>query len=201
MHEPSKPAVTSGDDRLDAMTELRAELATQRRELAAAVEANRQLALVHEDLERRVAEAEVRVAGPSPDPAPLDQLVAARLEGVERRLADQIVGQWGDLETAIEAAVRRLGDGLARGDGEDGGAQAELARRLEILAAEVARATQRMDAIAARLGALEHRPGPVPGELSSAPPAPAEGLLETLERQLDAAASRLAARADQGPGD
>ena len=169
------------------------------------------------ELERRIAAAEV----PAPVIAPeLDDLMATRLREVERRLADQIAGQSEHLETAIEQSVRVSTAGLARAYQEMAGAQAGILQRLDALAGQVAQVTGRMDAMAAwvgstseRLDALEDRAertelatgrsldGPGWRAPVEPPDAPAGSLLETLERQLNGAASRLAARAEGPPVD
>jgi hypothetical protein len=169
-----------------------------------------------EELERRVAAAEIRPAV-APD---LEGLLAARLGDVERRLTDQIAGQSADLETAIETSVRVSSAGLVRTYEELAETQSGILQRLDVLAAQVAQVTSRMDAMAAwvgttneRLDALEDRAersllatGPaleVPGWRHAVEPAdaPAGSLLDALEHQLQGAANRLAARSERAPVD
>ena len=174
------------------------------------------LVAAHEQLERRVAAAESR----SVDASQVDGLLSSRLGEVERRLTDQVASQWGDLETAIEGSVRVYTAGFVRAQEEVAGVQEGILQRLEALATQLAQVTSRMDSMASwvastneRLEALEERaervllatwprpdaPGwPAPGESSELPTG---SLLDTLERQLQDAASRLAARSERAPVD
>ena len=146
----------------------------------------------------RLAEAQAELLGERParfDLAEVERLIATRLAETEARLAHQIATQWGDLETAIEGSVNAFVAGFVRANQELAGGQAVLEERVGAVADEVRRATLRMETLLERLAALEE----------TAPPAavattPAGGFLDSLDRRLEAAARRLAARAEAGAG-
>lgn len=191
-------------------------------ELATVVDAQQELSRAHGELAQRLLAAEARWTA---DPSEIRREVAGVVEEVEGRLANQIARQWGDLETAIESSVKIHASAIGRSHREMADVQAEVVERLDALAAHVAQVGTRMDALAAwaastniRLDALEERaeraflaspPAPDTGHWDAAADAADEsptaassgGLLDTLERQLQAASSRLAARAERAPAD
>lgn len=165
-------------------------------------------------LERRVAEAPRH-------PAPVIPLV-----DVEPMLHELMERQRAGLEAAVEASVVARTAGLVRANDELASEQTVLDRRLEVLSGQLERLVHRLEELAAwtdpageRLEALERavqhalRSRPVRHEASphnggaeaprSSPPAmgaaSSGSLLESLERQLEAAAGRLAARCDPEP--
>lgn len=179
------------------------------------------LVAAHEALERRVAEVEARPpeVPPSVDLSDIERLLTSRLAEVEARVTDQMAGQWARLERAIEASVRVSSEGFGRAQEELATGQAGAVQRLDALAAQVAHVGGRMDAMASwvattndRLDSLEERaerallagaprleipPWQAPEESSGE----SRSLLETLDRQLQDAASRLAARSHGGPAE
>jgi regulator of replication initiation timing len=213
LSDGNRALVRSNDELERRLAEVSAAAAPEpdvtRAELAAVVAA-------HDQLEQRVAAAEVRPL----DVSQLDGHIASRLEEVERRLSDQLMARWGDLETAIEKSVAVHGAKFVRAHEELADAQAGILQRLDQVAGQVAQLTRRVEAMASwmgstteRLDALEDRAErvllataprlEVPGWQALRDPsdAPTGGLLETLERQLQDAASRLAARTERTPVD
>lgn len=122
----------------------------------------------------------------------VEGLLATRLADAEGRLAHQIAGQWGDLETVIESSVKGHTAGALRANEALAGVQAVLKERIDALADQVTEACRRMEGVLDRLAAVEAAFGNAPR--SAAEVAPARGFLDSLDRQLDAAARRLAAR-------
>jgi chromosome segregation ATPase len=173
-----------------------------------------------DELRRRVAEVETRPSPAGVDAADVERLVTTRLAESEGRLSDRIAGQRGDLESAVEASVAIYGAGLARANEALAGGQADVVQRLDGLAVQLAQVASRLDAMASwaassneRLDTLEQRTeralltaaprlAAAPTDASPGPAgAPAESLLDVLERQLEAAANRLAARSEHAPAE
>jgi DNA repair exonuclease SbcCD ATPase subunit len=173
----------------------------------------------HEALERRVAEMEARPPQEVPPSlgSDLERIVARRLAELEAGVTEQMAGRWRGVEEAIEASVRASSEGFRRAHEELATNQAGAVERLDALAAQVAHVSSRMDALASwaattndRLDSLEERTErallagaprlevPV-WEAPEEPSGASRSLLETLDRQLQDAASRLAARAHGGP--
>lgn len=136
------------------------------------------------------------------------RLEVVRTEAAERehqvqhamsRLSAMVAALRTDLETSIEAAVRFETAALEQAQDAQWGAQAELKRVLEDLAASVQAGEARLHALEERvhkaltLLAEGMEPSP-PSRLAVA--ASANTLLEDLERQLEAAEGRLAQRAE-----
>jgi hypothetical protein len=148
-------------------------------------------------VEGDVAEALARPLAKA-DLSKVEELVAARLAEAEGRLANQIAGQWGDLETAIEGTVKAYMAGFERAGKELMGGQAVLEERIDTLASQVIEASRHVDAVRERVAVRDAAghpvPAPAPGE------APPGSFLDDLDRQLDAAARRLAARSQAGAG-
>jgi hypothetical protein len=189
---------------------------------APAVEPEELAAVVasQDELRGRIAELEARPSPPGVDTSDVERLVTTRLAESEGRLSDQIAGQRSDLERAVEASVTVYGAGLARAQEDLAGGQADVVQRLDGLAVQLAQVASRLDAMASwaassneRLDSLERRTEralltgaprlpAAPVDTSSGPAGePAESLLDVLERQLQAAANRLAARSDHAPAE
>lgn len=154
------------------------------------------LETVEQLVDRRLAEA--APAADLPDLAQVEKLVAARLEEVQGRLAEELAGQRGHLQAAIERSVT-----LARVNDDLAGGQAALGERIEALAGQMAQASRRMESLLDRLDVLEAAAYRVDLAGDTAAPskeARAGSLLESLDRQLEAAARRLAARGQAGAG-
>lgn len=140
------------------------------------------------------------------DPATVAGLITTPLAEAEGRLAQEIAGQWSDLETAIEGSVNAYMAGVLRANEELAGGQAALEERIDALALQVTQATTRLQALLGRLDALEAALPPTPGPLVEVTPDPSGddvppgGFLDSLDRQLEAAARRLAARSQAGAG-
>ena len=180
--------------------------------------AQEQLAEAHRELARRVAEVEAP-AGRA-DVSGIRHEMADGVAEVERRLAARLEAQRRDLEAAIEASFRghRAGAGRAQHEAAEG--QADLRQGLDALGTRLAQGMARIDALAdwaasttERLDELEDR---LERALLANPPALWEavaesgqaaadpstgGLLDALERQLQAASTRLAARTEREPAD
>ena len=158
----------------------------------------------------RLAEAEGRLAEALARPpaevdvAKVEELIATRLAEAEGRLAHLVASQWGDLETAIQTSVRAYMEGFVRATEELAGGQAVLAERIEALAGQMTQASTHLETVLDRLDALDAVVYQVPGPLvDTAPdggPQPAATVLDSLDRQLEAAARRLAARSQAGAG-
>ena len=125
---------------------LAAAMADLRAVVEATTGATRELARGHDTLDRRLTEALARFGASQADAAMVDEAVTSRLAEAEGRLSHQIAGQWGDLETAIEASVAAhvagtagAGDALAAG-------QSLLEERLDALAGQLAEVASRLDA-------------------------------------------------------
>jgi hypothetical protein len=159
---------------------------------------------VEEMIAARLAEAEGRLAeelAQSPgevDLSKVEELIATRVADAEGRLAQQTTRQRGDLEAAIEGAVTAHMAALVRANEKLASGQAVLEERIDVLADQVTVAYSRMELVLDRLAALEasafQAPAPPAGE------APAGSFLESLDKQLEAAARRLAARSQAGAG-
>ncbi|HEV3498021.1 MAG TPA: hypothetical protein VHA34_16910 [Actinomycetes bacterium] len=153
--------------------------------------ATRQLALAQEALAETVAQPPAE-----PDLSKVEELITTRVAEAEGRLAHLVAGQWGDLETAIEGSVNAHMARVVRANEELAHGQAALEERMEALAAQVAQTCRRMEALVDRLHAVNDaaptESGPDSGEGS------AGSFLDGLDRQLEAAARRLAARAQAG---
>ena len=131
----------------------------------------------------------------------LEELLATRVAETEARLAHQIATQWGDLETAVEGSVNAYVAGFVQANEELAGGQAALEERIGVLDDQVRRASLRMERLLERLAALEVTAPPA--TVTATDPVattPARNLLDSLDRQLEAAARRLAARSEAGAG-
>ena len=170
------------------------------------------LSKIDELIATRVAEAEARLAeAASPAPAEVDltkveELIATRLAEAEGRLAQRLARQWRDLETAIESVVDASMAGVVRANEALTGGQAGLEEQINALTGQVREASARMETVLGRLDALEAAYLPTPAPLAaattdpSASDAPPRGFLDSLDRQLEAAARRLAARSQTAAG-
>lgn len=171
-------------------------------ELAAAQEAQAQ-ALAGIDLTKFEELVATRLA--EVDVAKIEELIGTRLAEAEGRLRHLIAGQWGDLDTAIEASVEAYMAGVLRAHEQLAGGQAGMEERVDALDAQIMQVSTRLETLLGRLDALEgaflHAPGPR-ADLAPDPlhEAPARGFLDSLDRQLEAAARRLAARSQGGTG-
>lgn len=160
-----------------------AALAESRTVVEASAGATRELARSHDALDRRLTEAVARFGASQVDPAAVDAVVVSRVAEAEGRLSHQVAAQWGDLETAIESSVGASVAGVARANEE----------QVEALARRLARVSSRLDTLVERLASMENPPA-----AHQTAPEPAGDFMEALDRQLDAAARRLAARSVGG---
>jgi hypothetical protein len=167
------------------LARLAAAVADSRTIVEASAGATRELARSHDALDRRLTEAVTRFSAPPADPpaVDVDAAVASRVAEAEGRLSHQVAAQWGDLETAIESSVGASVAGVARANEE----------RVEALARQLAQVSSRLDTLVERLGSMENRPA-----AERTAPEPAGDFMDALDRQLDAAARRLAARSVGG---
>jgi uncharacterized coiled-coil protein SlyX len=167
------------------LARLAAAVADSRTIVEASAGATRELARSHDALDRRLTEAVTRFSAPPADPPAVDvnAAVASRVAEAEGRLSHQVAAQWGDLETAIESSVGASVAGVARANEE----------RVEALARQLAQVSSRLDTLVERLGSMENRPA-----AERTAPEPAGDFMDALDRQLDAAARRLAARSVGG---
>ncbi|HWI04284.1 MAG TPA: hypothetical protein VNT52_10770, partial [Acidimicrobiales bacterium] len=158
-----------------------------------------ELAAACQVLEGRLAEA---MAGPGADhvdKATVEDLVNTRLAETEARLTHLIAAQRGELEGAIERSVSAFTSGFLRANEDLAGGQAVLEERIEVIAGQVAQASSRLEILLDRLDVLEAAgtwAPPAPANADS--PAAGGDLLDNLDRQLEAAARRLAARGQAG---
>ena len=157
--------------------------------------ATRRLAAAQEALAEAIARPPAEM-----DLTKVEELITTTLAEAEGRLTSLIASQWGDLETAIESSVTALMAGVMRANEELARNQAVLEERVAALAVQVAETSRRVEGLADRLDAFvaapppEPVPAPEPEELSGG------GFLDSLDRQLEAAARRLAARTQAGAG-
>jgi hypothetical protein len=167
------------------LARLAAAVADSRTIVEASAGATRELARSHDALDRRLTEAVTRFSAPPADPpaVDVDAAVASRVAEAEGRLSHQVAAQWGDLETAIESSVGASVAGVARANEE----------RVEALARQLAQVWGRRVTLVERLGSMENRPA-----AERTAPEPAGDFMDALDRQLDAAARRLAARSVGG---
>ncbi len=160
-----------------------AAVADSRTVVEASTGATRELARSHDALDRRLTEAVARFGASPVDPAAVDAAVVSRVAEAEGRLSHQVAAQWGDLETAIESSVGASVAGVARAN-ED---------KVEALARQLVQVSSRLDTLVERLGSMQKPPA-----AERTAPEPAGDFMEALDRQLDAAARRLAARSAGG---
>lgn len=177
-----------------------ASLAAAQDALAEAV-ARFDLSKVEELIATRLADVEGRPPS-EVDLSKVEGLITARTAEVEGRLTHHIASQWGDLETAIEGSVTAYVAGFVRANEELAGGQAVLEERVDVLADQMRHASVRMEAVLERLAALDVTAPLVPGPPAQlgATEVPTGNFLDSLDRQLEAAARRLAARAQAGAG-
>ena len=155
----------------------------------------------------RVAQAEARLAEALAPPPPevdltkVEELIATRLADAEGRIARRMAGQGGDLKAAVEAWVTAYMAGFVRANEKLAGGQAVLDERIETLADQLSEASRRLDGMLDRLAALDAAVRPLPaGPAEVANDSPAGTFLDSLDRQLEAAARRLASRSQAGAG-
>jgi hypothetical protein len=196
MRAPGPDAGAEGDvtglaQRLEAqsaeLARIAAAVVESRTVVEASTGATRELARAHDALDRRLSEAAARFGALQVDATSVDAALTTRVAEAEERLSQRIAGQWGDLETAIESSVTASVAGIVRAQEELAGGQAVLKARLGALAGQLAQVSNRMDSLVQRLAS------PPPAEPEPAL-APGGDFLDALDRQLDAAARRLAAR-------
>jgi hypothetical protein len=149
------------------------------------------------EVEGDVAEALARPPAEA-DLSKVEELISTRLAEVEGRLTDLIARQWGDIETAIAGTVKAYMAGFERASKELIGGQSVLEERIDALADQVIEASRRLDAVRERVAVREAVGLPAPAQ----PPrdVPSGSFLDNLDRQLDAAARRLASRSQAGAG-
>ena len=154
--------------------------------------------------ESRLAEAVARPPA-EVDLSKVEELVTTRTAEAEGRLAHLVAGQWGDLEAAIEGSVKAYLAGFVRANEDLAGGQAVLEERIEALAGQAAQASRRLESLLDRLAAIEaavlQAPVPPAEAASEMEQLPAGSFLDSLDRQLEAAARRLAARSHAGRGE
>lgn len=156
------------------------------------------------DAESRLAEAVARPPA-EVDLSKVEELITTRMAEVEGRLAHLVAGQWGDLETAIEGSVKAYMAGFVRAHEELAGGQAVLEERIEALAGQAAQASRRFETLLDRLATLEavvlQAPVPPGDAAADLKHVPVGSFLDSLDRQLEAAARRLAARSHASRGE
>ena len=155
--------------------------------------ATRQLTLAQEALAEAVAQPPTEL-----DLSKVEELITTRVAEAEGRLAHLVAGRWGDLETAIEGSVNAHMARLVRANEELAHGQGALEERIEALAAQLAQACRRMEALVDRLDAVNDAAPGARGTASGE--SPAGSFLDGLDRQLEAAARRLEARSQAGAG-
>lgn len=177
-------------------------------EAAAGARAGVDLTTVDGLVATRLAEAEGRLAEAAAgapagvDLTTVEKLIATSVADAEGRLADRITGHWRDLETTIDGTVTASTAGVVRAIEELAGGQAALEERVDTLSDRLNEASRRVEALLDRLAAVEWATHPVPAQPAeaAAKDGPAGSFLDSLDRQLDAAARRLAARSQAGAG-
>lgn len=170
------------------LAQVAAAVVESRTVLEAATGATRELARAHDALDRRLTDAVARSGALQVDVSSIDQALTTRLAEAEERLSHQIAGQRGSLETALEASVAASVAGLVRAHQELAGGQAVLESRLGAIVGQLAQVSSRLDSLVERLANQ-----PPPPEAVRVPQ-PGGDVLDALDRQLEAATRRLAAR-------